>query len=84
MSTFEIVRGVEGRCLIMDGTRIAGPKAWGGGQVETTFTTGERYVPERTCTKNEFGFCSECGEQLDDGVSSFIYCSYCGAKVVEE
>ena len=43
MSKFEIVAGVEGDCLVMDGTRIAGPKPWGGGPVVKTFTTDGIY-----------------------------------------
>jgi len=40
---FEIINGVEGKCLsIQDangngGTRISGPKPWGGGHIEKTF-----------------------------------------------
>lgn len=64
MSDFALTRGVGGDCLVLDGTRIAGPKPWGGGRVVTTFTTKEKYVPERTC-KNVSGYddvfeCSEC------------------------
>lgn len=43
MSTFEIVRGVEGDCLVLDGTRICGPKPWGGGRVIKTFSTDGIY-----------------------------------------
>lgn len=43
---FEVVRGVEGDCLILGdengGTRISGPKPWGGGQVTKTFFTQEK------------------------------------------
>lgn len=43
MSTFEIVRGVEGDCLVLDDTRICGPKPWGGGHVINTFRTDGIY-----------------------------------------
>ena len=43
MSTFEIVRGVEGDCLVLDNTRICGPKPWGGGHVIKTFHTDGVY-----------------------------------------
>ena len=43
MSKFEIVAGVEGDCLMMDGTRTSGPKPWGGGPVVKTFTTDGIY-----------------------------------------
>lgn len=46
---FEVVHGVEGDCLILGdedgGTRISGPKPWGGGQVTKTFVTKEKYGP---------------------------------------
>lgn len=43
MSTFEIVKGVEDYCLVLDGTRICGPKPWGGGRIVDTFRTDEIY-----------------------------------------
>ena len=43
MSTFEIVRGVEGDCLVLDGTRICGPRPWGGGRIINTFRTDGVY-----------------------------------------
>ena len=43
MSTFEIVRGIEGDCLVLDGTRICGPKPWGGGRTINTFRTDGIY-----------------------------------------
>lgn len=46
---FEVIRGVEGDCLTLGdedgGTRISGPKPWGGGQVVKTFATREKYGP---------------------------------------
>lgn len=43
MSKFEVVRGVEGCCLALDDTRIAGPKPWGGGTVIHAWETNEKY-----------------------------------------
>jgi len=43
MSTFEIIRGVEGDSLALDDTRICGPKPWGGGHVIKTFHTDGIY-----------------------------------------
>ena len=43
MSTFEVIRGVEGCCLALDDTRIAGPKPWGGGTVIHKWETAEEY-----------------------------------------
>jgi len=46
---FEVIRGVEGDCLTLGdkdgGTRISGPKPWGGGHVVKTFVTREKYGP---------------------------------------
>ena len=46
---FEVIRGVEGDCLTLGdedgGTRISGPKPWGGGQVVKTFIACEKYGP---------------------------------------
>ena len=33
----EVVHGVEGDCLVIDDTRVAGPKPWGGGHVTKTW-----------------------------------------------
>jgi len=35
--TIEIISGVEGSCLALNDTRIAGPKPWGGGKVIYSF-----------------------------------------------
>lgn len=90
MSEFVLTRGVEGYCLSLDGTRIAGPKPWGGGRVIATFATRETYVHERTCRNLRTpecqlgGFeCSECGASLAHDVR-FRFCPRCGARVVGE
>lgn len=92
MSTFEVVKGEAGKCLLLDGTRIAGPKAWGGGTVESTFTTKETFYQERTCEwhQDEDGYWhTQCGEifvvcnceSLEE--NRIFFCYNCGAKVVE-
>ena len=48
MSTFEVIRGVEGCCLALDDTRIAGPKPWGGGTVIHAWETDEEYKAVNT------------------------------------
>ena len=48
MSVFEVVRGVEGCCLVVDDVRIAGPKPWGGGTVIHTFETSKEYKATNT------------------------------------
>jgi hypothetical protein len=51
MSTFEVVRGAEGDCLLLHDTRICGPKPWGGGAVTKTFHTDKAYA---VVPKDEF------------------------------
>ena len=48
MSKFEVVRGVEGCCLALDDTRIAGPKPWGGGTVIHAWETDKEYKAVNT------------------------------------
>jgi len=43
MSKFEVISGVEGCCLALDDTRIAGPKPWGGGTVIHAWETDKEY-----------------------------------------
>ena len=49
MSKFEVIRGVEGLCLVLDDVRIAGPKPWGGGAVIHTWDAGDDYAKVETC-----------------------------------
>ena len=84
MSLFEVIAGVEGPCLALDGTRIAGPKPWGGGRVVEEFETEERYAPERECEIVEDGdgrsSCSLCGAAYLC-MSEAAFCPGCGARV---
>ena len=48
MSRFEIIRGIEGCCLALDDTRIAGPKPWGGGSVIHAWETDKEYKAVNT------------------------------------
>lgn len=73
MSKFEVIRGVEGCCLALDDTRIAGPKPWGGGTVIHAWETDKTYksvdtqsrwhelfsTPERA-TRTLAGICESC------------------------
>ena len=34
----EIISGVEGLCLVINDTRVCGPKPWGGGKVVQRWT----------------------------------------------
>lgn len=45
--TIEVIRGVEGPCLVVDDRRIAGPKPWGGGQVVYSFDIPKDKLLER-------------------------------------
>lgn len=42
--TIEVVSGVEGNCLSVDDTRVAGPKPWGGGKVIQAWSLEEQDV----------------------------------------
>lgn len=42
----EIVKGVEGDCLVINDRRVAGPKPWGGGTVTKTFTAEVEEIKE--------------------------------------
>ena len=33
----EVIRGVEGNCLVINNYRVVGPKAWGGGSIIKTW-----------------------------------------------
>lgn len=35
--SIEIIEGVEGKALVIEGSRVAGPKPWGGGMVALRF-----------------------------------------------
>lgn len=89
MSVFEVIDGCEGPCLVLDDTRIAGPKPWGGGKVSLRFETLESYVPERTCSVEETCFDElwqekytrlSCGHYVWGYAQK--YCPECGARIV--
>lgn len=46
----ELIAGVEGQCVALNGYRIAGPKPWGGGTIVKEWVTDvdrlQRAVPE--------------------------------------
>ena len=66
MSTFEIVKGVDGDCLVLDGTRICGPKPWGGGRIIDTFRTDGIY---EVIDKDEYHKLRDENERLQSVVS---------------
>lgn len=66
MSTFEIVKGVEGDCLVLDGKRICGPKPWGGGRIIDTFRTDGIY---EVIDKDEYHKLRDENERLQSVVS---------------
>lgn len=40
----ELIRGVEGYCVAINSTRVAGPKPWGGGNVILELRTTKRRI----------------------------------------
>lgn len=90
MSKFEVISGVEGCCLALDDTRIAGPKPWGGGTVIHAWETNKEYKAVETCERvrddvsgldvphNGWYVCSKCGEPMP---IMNRYCGGCGAIV---
>ena len=42
----EVVLGVEGRCLVINDIRVAGPKPWGGGKVIKRWIVDEKDIIE--------------------------------------
>ena len=77
MSTFEVVCGAEGDCLLLDDTRICGPKPWGGGTVTKTFHTDEAYsvVPkdELDRLKAENAKLRELVKDIDEVADPFLW-----------
>lgn len=41
----EVIQGVEGKCLAINGYRVAGPKPWGGGTVVDSWTIPIKAIP---------------------------------------
>lgn len=41
----EVIKGVEGNCLVINDTRVAGSKPWGGGTVIHKFTVPVKKIP---------------------------------------
>ena len=66
---FEVVHGVEGDCLVLGdedgGTRISGPKPWGGGQVTKTFVTQEKYGPIERLEEENAKLRELCAEMFE-------------------
>ena len=86
---FEVVHGVEGDCLTLGdedgGTRISGPKPWGGGQVVKTFVTCEKYGPiERLEAENaKLRKFAEMFAKVADEVGC-DHCPYCDPDLCDE
>ena len=76
MSKFEVIRGVEGCCLALDDTRIAGPKPWGGGTVIHTWETDEEYkaVDAQSRWYNLFGTPERAARTLENGTPMCDWC----------
>ena len=42
--TIEIINGSEGQCVVINNYRVAGPKPWGGGFVEKSWTASKQDI----------------------------------------
>lgn len=87
MSVFEVVRGVEGCCLVLDDLRIAGPKPWGGGTVIHAWETDKEYkvVDTRSRWHELFGTPERTARTIADACTTdsgdgCIGCPAFGAK----
>jgi len=78
VSTFEIVRGVEGDCLVLDNTRICGPKPWGGGRIIKTFCTDGIY---EVIYKDEYRALLADNAKLREELADAPKCETCEAML---
>ena len=76
MSRFEVIRGVEGCCLSLDDTRIAGPKPWGGGTVVHSWETDKEYkaVDTKSQWYELFGTPERAARTLEKGKTLCEWC----------
>ena len=96
MSRFEVIQGVEGCCLALDDTRIAGPKPGGGGTVIHSWATDKEYAEVSTCEcdgtiRREWEWADQttyyehelsCGHVITSMEKEPPnYCEECGAKI---
>jgi hypothetical protein len=79
MSTFEVIRGVEGCCLALDDTRIAGPKPWGGGTVIHAWETAKEYKAVDVNSRHYklFGTPERAAQLITDNCKYLSYCGQC-------
>lgn len=79
MSTFEVIRGVEGCCLALDDTRIAGPKPWGGGTAIYAWETDKTYkvVDEHNRWFELFGTLERAARTLRNICNKVPDCGVC-------
>ena len=76
-----VIRGVEGCCLVLDDTRIAGPKPWGGGTVIHAWETDKEYkaVDTRSCWFELFGTPERAARTLEKYCDGY-HCVVCPAR----
>lgn len=48
--TIEVIQGIEGPCLSVNGYRVAGPKPWGGGTVVMIWKVDAERIRDRMKT----------------------------------
>jgi len=81
---FEVVHGVEGDCLVLGdedgGTRISGPKPWGGGHVTKTFVTQEKYGPIERLEAENAKLRELCGDLFDRLMDKDEHCGECRSQ----
>ena len=53
----ELISGVEGECITVNDTRIAGPKPWGGGKVLKTWNVDPYGI---------YAIAKECNKELEE------------------
>ena len=83
MSKFEVIRGVEGCCLVLDDTRIAGPKPWGGGTVIHAWETDREYKAVDTQSRwhELFGTPERAARTLENGTPM---CDWCDTQACDK
>ena len=82
MSKFEVIRGVEGCCLALDDTRIAGPKPWGGGKIIHTWETDKTYMAVDVNSRwhELFGTPERVAQLIADNCEYLDYCGQCWVR----
>lgn len=78
----EIIQGVEGSCMVINGERIAGTKPWGGGKVIMRWKVTREQIMKGLSTTTSL-HCTGCGNEIDPDVCHCgdpmkSHSAYCG------